>query len=182
MDKMDKSISRLSIKQSIALRRLTKTEVVVPIVELTILEKRICEVFDIFDTTKSDEIDVKDLGIIIRTLGCVVTEAELQEIQVQVEDVVTNRIPLKKFLEYMSKAIEEYKYKPAEAEDLLKAFQLLDPEHRGYIMREDFEKVMMEIGEPFSTEEINNMMAIACDPETKQINYEHYINLLLVEK
>lgn len=47
-------------------------------------------------------------------------------------------------------------------------------------MREDFEKVMMEIGEPFSTEEINNMMAIACDPETKQINYEHYINLLLV--
>lgn len=28
MDKMDKSISRLSIKQSIALRRLTKTEVV----------------------------------------------------------------------------------------------------------------------------------------------------------
>lgn len=80
-----------------------------PIVELTILEKRICEVFDIFDTTKSDEIDVKDLGIIIRTLGCVVTEAELQEIQVQVEDVVTNRIPLKKFLEYMSKAIEEYK-------------------------------------------------------------------------
>ncbi|KAG9434914.1 dynein regulatory complex protein 8 isoform X1 [Apis mellifera carnica] len=181
MDKMDKSISRLSIKQSIALRRLTKTEVVAPIVELTILEKRICEVFDIFDTTKSDEIDVKDLGIIIRTLGCVVTEAELQEIQVQVEDVVTNRIPLKKFLEYMSKAIEEYKYKPAEAEDLLKAFQLLDPEHRGYIMREDFEKVMMEIGEPFSTEEINNMMAIACDPETKQINYEHYINLLLVK-
>lgn len=81
----------------------------------------------------------------------------------------------------MSKAIEEYKYKPAEAEDLLKAFQLLDPEHRGYIMREDFEKVMMEIGEPFSTEEINNMMAIACDPETKQINYEHYINLLLVK-
>lgn len=80
-----------------------------PIVELTILEKRICEVFDIFDTTKSDEIDVKDLGIIIRTLGCVVTEAELQEIQVQVEDVVTNRIPLKKFLEYMSKAIGEYK-------------------------------------------------------------------------
>lgn len=47
-------------------------------------------------------------------------------------------------------------------------------------MREDLEKVMMEIGEPFSIEEINNMMAIACDPKTKQINYEHYINLLLV--
>lgn len=47
-------------------------------------------------------------------------------------------------------------------------------------MREDLEKAMMEIGEPFSKEEISNMMAIACDPQTRKINYEHYINLLLV--
>lgn len=72
------------------------------------------------------------------------------------------------------------RFKPAEPEDLLKAFQLLDPENRGYIMREDLEKAMMEIGEPFSKEEISNMMAIACDPQTRKINYEHYINLLLV--
>lgn len=73
-----------------------------------------------------------------------------------------------------------FRFKPAEPEDLLKAFQLLDPENRGYIMREDLEKAMMEIGEPFSKEEISNMMAIACDPQTRKINYEHYINLLLV--
>lgn len=47
-------------------------------------------------------------------------------------------------------------------------------------MREDLEKAMMEIGEPFSKEEVNNMMAMACDPETRRINYEHYIHLLLV--
>ena len=47
-------------------------------------------------------------------------------------------------------------------------------------MRDDLEKAMMEIGEPFSKEEIADMMAIACDPETKRINYEHYINLLIV--
>lgn len=72
------------------------------------------------------------------------------------------------------------RFKPAEPEDLLKAFQLLDPEKRGYIMCEDLEKVMMEIGEPFTKEEVNNMMAMACDPQTRRINYEHYINLLLV--
>lgn len=47
-------------------------------------------------------------------------------------------------------------------------------------MRDDLEKAMMEIGEPFSKDEIADMMAIACDPETKRINYEHYINLLIV--
>lgn len=84
---------------------------------------------------------------------------------------------------YNLKAINfefQFRFKPAEPEDLLKAFQLLDPENRGYIMREDLEKAMMEIGEPFSKEEISNMMAIACDPQTRKINYEHYINLLLV--
>lgn len=63
---------------------------------------------------------------------------------------------------------------------MLKAFQLLDPENQGFIMREDLEKAMMEIGEPFSKEEIADMMAIACDSETNRINYEHYINLLIV--
>lgn len=47
-------------------------------------------------------------------------------------------------------------------------------------MRDVLEKTMMEIGEPFSEEEMANMMAIACDPRTKRINYEHYINLLIV--
>lgn len=72
------------------------------------------------------------------------------------------------------------RFRPADPEDLLKAFKLLDIENRGYIMRKDLEKALMEVGEPFSKEEINEMMAIACDPETSRINYEHYINLLIV--
>ncbi|XP_076176395.1 dynein regulatory complex protein 8 isoform X1 [Ptiloglossa arizonensis] len=150
-------------------------------IEPTPLEKRLCEAFDVFDNAKKGEIDVRDLGTIIRALGCVITEAELQEIQVEVEDVQNNCVPLQRFLEYMCKAINERKFKPAEPEDLLKSFQLLDPENRGYIMRDVLEKTMMEIGEPFSEEEMANMMAIACDPRTKRINYEHYINLLIVE-
>ncbi|CAK9826386.1 Dynein regulatory complex protein 8 [Anthophora retusa] len=177
-----RSLSRASIRQSIASRRLTRIESIrMSIIETSLLEKRLCEIFDVFDTAKTGEVDVKDLGTIIRALGCVVTEAELQEIQVQVEDVVKNCVPLDKFLDYMNNAINERKFKPAEPEDLLKAFQLLDPENRGYIMHDDLEKAMMEVGEPLSQEEIDDMMLIACDPETKRINYEHYINLLLVK-
>lgn len=73
------------------------------------------------------------------------------------------------------------RFKPAEPEELLKAFQLLDPENRGYIMKDDLEKSIMEIGEPFTKEEVADMMAVACD-ETGKINYEHYINLLIVRK
>ncbi|XP_035738854.1 dynein regulatory complex protein 8-like isoform X2 [Vespa mandarinia] len=149
--------------------------------EPTLLEKRLCEAFDVFDNARNNEVDVRDLGTIIRALGCVVTEAELQEIQVQVEDVVNNCVPLNKYVEYMHKAISERKFKPAEPEDLLKAFQLLDPDNRGYIMKDDLEKALMEMGEPFTKDEVADMMAIACDPATKKIHYEYYINLLIVK-
>ncbi|XP_043674893.1 dynein regulatory complex protein 8-like isoform X3 [Vespula pensylvanica] len=149
--------------------------------EPTLLEKRLCEAFDIFDNARNNEVDVRDLGTIIRALGCVITEAELQEIQVQVEDVINNCVPLNKYIEYMYKAITERKFKPAEPEDLLKAFQLLDPENRGYIMKDDLEKTLMEIGEPFTKDEVAEMMAVACDPITKKVYYEYYINLLIVK-
>lgn len=44
------------------------------------------------------------------SIGCVITEAELQEIQVEVEDVENNCVPINRFVEYMSKAINERKY------------------------------------------------------------------------
>ncbi|XP_023246678.1 EF-hand calcium-binding domain-containing protein 2-like [Copidosoma floridanum] len=82
----------------------------------------------------------------------------------------------------MCKANSEQKYKPADPEDLLKAFQVLDPDNRGYVMRDDLEKSLTEMGEPFTKEEINEMMSVACDPQTSKIHYEHYINMLIVTK
>jgi hypothetical protein len=38
----------------------------------------------------------------------------------------------------------------------------------------------MEVGEPFTVQELNEMMSIACDPQTNKINYENYINTLIV--
>ncbi|KAK0170084.1 hypothetical protein PV328_010689 [Microctonus aethiopoides] len=135
--------------------------------EPTQLEKRISDAFDVFDNARSHEVDVRELGTIIRSLGCVITEAELQEIQVEVEDVENNCVTQDRF--------------PADPEDLLRSFKILDPANHGYIMRADMEKAMMEIGEPFTKEEIDEMMAVACDPETNKINYEHYINSLIIK-
>lgn len=104
--------------------------------EPTLLERRLYEAFDVFDNARSGEVDVRDLGTIIRALGyikhkiqiilylshsifysflchstgCVITEAELQEIQVEVEDVENNCVPINRFVEYMIKAINERKY------------------------------------------------------------------------
>lgn len=37
--------------------------------EPTLLEKRVLEAFDVFDNARSHEIDIRELGTIIRSLG-----------------------------------------------------------------------------------------------------------------
>lgn len=69
---------------------------------------------------------------------------------------------------------------PAHPEVLLNAFKLMDPENRGYVERDVLTKLMMEDGEPFDQEEIDEMMAIAVDPSTGHIPYEYYLNQLIV--
>lgn len=41
-------------------------------------------------------------------------------------------------------------------------------------------RAMMEEGEPFTQEEVDEMMAVAVDPESGNIPYEYYINQIMV--
>ncbi len=68
---------------------------------------------------------------------------------------------------------------PAPPEKLLEAFQVLDPEGKGYITKEYMTKLMMEEGEPFTQEELEEMMGVALDQGV--IGIEYYINQLMVE-
>lgn len=70
---------------------------------------------------------------------------------------------------------------PASPEKLLEAFHILDPENKGYVTKEYLSKVMMEEGEPFTQEELDEMMAVAVEGQTNMIPYEYYLNQLMVE-
>lgn len=69
---------------------------------------------------------------------------------------------------------------PAPPEKLLQAFHILDPEGKGYVTKDLMTKLMMEEGEPFTQEEIEEMMAVAVDGQTNTIPYEYYSNQLMV--
>ncbi|KAK7792565.1 hypothetical protein R5R35_008662 [Gryllus longicercus] len=147
------------------------------------LEKRIIEVFDAFDHAGEKTVDVREVGTLIRSLGCCPSELDLQEIIAEVEDKeASGSVTLEKFLQCMVRLVEENKLQPAEPEELLKAFQMLDPEKRGYITKEEMTKYMLEEGEPFTQEEVDEMMGVAVDSETGNIPYEYYINQLMVSK
>ncbi|KAK6623608.1 hypothetical protein RUM43_009460 [Polyplax serrata] len=144
------------------------------------LEKRITEAFEIFDHGGNKTVDVREVGTILRSLGCCPTEAEIQEILVKVEDHETSSVHLNKFLPVVTQIITERKLQPATPEQLLKAFHTIDKEGKGYIGKEYLSKLITEEGEPFTQDELDELLSTAVDSDTGNIHYEYYLNQIMV--
>nr|XP_018912017.1 PREDICTED: EF-hand calcium-binding domain-containing protein 2 [Bemisia tabaci] len=146
-------------------------------------EKKIIEAFEVFDHGGNKTVDVREVGTIIRSLGCCPSEAEVQEVILSVEDTeIAGSVHLSTFLPVVSNLLAEYKFQPASPEELLKAFETLDKEKRGYLETEYLKKLMMEEGEPFIQEEVDEMMAAAVDSESGMVQYEYYLNQIMVDE
>ncbi|KAJ2943084.1 hypothetical protein O0L34_g18774 [Tuta absoluta] len=145
------------------------------------LERKIMEAFEVFDHSAKQSVDVREIGTVLRSLGCCPTEEEVQQVITDTENKeATGTIPLSNFLPYMVDALIKHKFCPANAEQLLEAFRYFDTENRGYLPKEQFVKLMMEEGEPFMQDEVDEMLQTALDPVTDTITYEYYINQLMV--
>ncbi|CAH1107149.1 unnamed protein product [Psylliodes chrysocephalus] len=127
--------------------------------------------------------EVRDISTILRGLGLCPTEAEIQEIIVQVEHPrIPGSVHLRHFLPVAVQIIREHKFEPAGPERLLEAFRTLDVLGKGFLTREQITTYMTQDGEPFSQDEVDEMLELAIDPLSHTVPYEYYINKLLIEE
>lgn len=75
----------------------------------------------------------------------------------------------------------EHKMKPSPCEDLLAAFKILDPKNKGFIDKATFVKILTEVGEPMTDDELETFMKSAVNPLDGCIHYETYIKQLVHE-
>uniref|UniRef100_A0A8C8A6B9 EF-hand calcium binding domain 2 n=1 Tax=Otus sunia TaxID=257818 RepID=A0A8C8A6B9_9STRI len=126
---------------------------------------------------------IPEIGSIVRSLGCFPTEAELHELLAEVEEEEpTGYINLEKFLPVMTKVLLHRSYQPIPEDVLLHAFEALDENKCGYITKEELVKYLTEEGEPFTQEEMEDMLSTALDPETNTVHYRDYISMLVVDE
>lgn len=74
-----------------------------------------------------------------------------------------------------------HRYQPASPAKLLEAFKTLDIENKGFLTKEYISTLMTQDGEPFTQDELDEMLEIAIDPHTQTVPYEYYINQLMVK-
>ena len=72
------------------------------------------------------------------------------------------------------------RFHPASAEELLKAFQILDKDGFGCLPKHYLSEIMTERGENFTQEELKEMLSVAVNSEEGGIFYEIYLNHIMV--
>nr|XP_023472751.1 EF-hand calcium-binding domain-containing protein 2 isoform X5 [Equus caballus] len=120
--------------------------------------KKIKEAFEVFDHESNNTVDVE-------------------------EEEPTGYIRYEKFLPVMTQVLlERSRYRPIPEDILLRAFEVLDPAKRGFLSKEELIKYMTEEGEPFSQEEMEEMLSAAIDPESNSIHYKDYITMMVIDE
>jgi Ca2+-binding EF-hand superfamily protein len=116
-------------------------------------------------------------------LGLVPSEQEVSEVIAETEFEDSNgTVHLSKFLPYVHQLFIERKMEPVPIEKLLEAFQVLDPDGKGFVTKDFMSRIMSEEGEPFSQEELEEMFSCAVDGSSNLIPYEYYLNQLMVDQ
>ncbi|XP_004626982.1 EF-hand calcium-binding domain-containing protein 2 [Octodon degus] len=151
-------------------------------VKVAEFHKRIKEAFEVFDHESNNTVDVREIGTIVRSLGCCPSEGELHDLLAEVEEEEpTGYIRYEKFLPVMTKVLLEERYRPIPDDVLLQAFETLDSAKRGFLTKDELVKYMTEEGEPFSQEEMEEMLSAAVDPESNLIHYKDYVTTMVVD-
>lgn len=147
------------------------------------INKKIEEAFDIFDHEGSKTVDVREVGTIIRSLGCYPSEAELHDMLQEVEEEEpTGFVRFQKLQPMMARVLLERRYQPATEEQLVKAFEVLDQDKKSQLTAEELKKLLTEEGEPFSADELEELLTAAVDPDKGVVLYRDFVTLMLPEE
>uniref|UniRef100_A0A8C1ZA60 EF-hand calcium binding domain 2 n=1 Tax=Cyprinus carpio TaxID=7962 RepID=A0A8C1ZA60_CYPCA len=146
---------------------------------ITETQKRISNAFDVFDHESNKTVDVREIGTIIRSLGCFPSEADLHDIIAELEEEEpTGFVRYEKFLPTMTKILLERKFRPITEDLLLQAFEVVDQQKKGHLEPEELTKYLTQEGEPFTQEEMDEMLSAAVDPDKNVILYKDFVSMM----
>eukprot|EP00285_Hemiselmis_virescens_P019709 CAMPEP_0173378738 /NCGR_PEP_ID=MMETSP1356-20130122/1874_1 /TAXON_ID=77927 ORGANISM="Hemiselmis virescens, Strain PCC157" /NCGR_SAMPLE_ID=MMETSP1356 /ASSEMBLY_ACC=CAM_ASM_000847 /LENGTH=166 /DNA_ID=CAMNT_0014331913 /DNA_START=232 /DNA_END=732 /DNA_ORIENTATION=+ len=148
------------------------------------LKTKIKAAFNVFDKDEKQESDVREIGTILRSLNIFPTEKQLQRwIHDIEEEEPTGFIKYEKFepLAVRLMTEEALSHKRHAEDEIVKAFQVLDEDKKGYLEADELQRLMTTYGEKFSGEEVKEMLTAAVDVELGRVFYEDYAELLAAD-
>merc|ERR1711937_62184 len=134
-------------------------------------KQEIKEAFDLFDVDGSGNIDLKELTIAMKALGCEPKPGEIEKMIAEVDDDGGGEIGFDEFLKMMTHKILNKDPK----EDMLKAFRLIEPESTGFVTFKNLKRVARETNQTLTDDELQQMLDDADRDGDGQLNEDEFL-------
>mmetsp|Transcript_15849 Transcript_15849/g.25198 ORF Transcript_15849/g.25198 Transcript_15849/m.25198 type:complete len:142 (-) Transcript_15849:30-455(-) len=127
-------------------------------------EKEAKECFDLFDRDHDGKITKSDLGPALRSLGQVLTQAEVEALQ-------QNKTELIDWVQFLEMAKKNPRKASEQEAALLKAFKVFDTSETGKIEVSELEHIVTTLGEKLSKHEFQDILKAAGLPASGSVAY-----------
>merc|ERR1711865_980046 len=137
-------------------------------------KQEIKEAFDLFDTDGSGNIDIKELTVAMKALGCEPKPGEIEKMISDVDDDGGGEIGFDEFLKMMTHKILNKDPK----DDMLKAFKLFDDDQTGSVSFKNLKRVAKETGQTLTDDELQEMFDDADRDGDGVLNEEEFLAMM----
>ena len=128
------------------------------------------ECFDYFDRNRDGKLEATELGVVLRSLGALVSEQEIKELSNGL------KFPLdwESFLPLAVKKMRQGS--DALDSEILKAFQVFDVRGRGKVAVNDLRRFLTTLGEALSDEDLNEALKFSGIPHDQpELSYADFL-------
>ncbi|XP_064647923.1 calmodulin-like isoform X2 [Lineus longissimus] len=133
--------------------------------------KEFKEAFDLFDADGNGNIDVDELGAIMKSLGKALSRKDLENMIDEVDEDKNGTIEFDEFLNLMAKNQQPEM-------SMKEAFDMFDKDGDGSISGVELQNAMQIMGMPMTKEEVELMVKEADMDGDGEINYEEFVTMM----
>ncbi|KAJ3183397.1 Centrin-4 [Geranomyces variabilis] len=144
-------------------------------VELSSEQKEaIKDVFNLFDTDGSGDVDVTELQILMRALGLDPQPGEAEQLAATFDKDGDPTLNFDEFLQLMSAKMGEQDSR----ESMLKSFKVFDTEGRGKIGLKELRRVAQDLGDDPTDQELLEMLRECDHDKDGEINFDDWVRVM----
>lgn len=133
------------------------------------------EIFRKFDTNSKGSFGVTELSQVMQFYGLNYNEQEVLEMILIIDTTGNGKVSFEEFLDVFLRTMKDAN--EAE-EELREAFRVFDKEGNGFLLITELSKVLTELGDKLSHEEVDEMLRELELKNDRYINYEEFITIL----
>ena len=130
------------------------------------------EIFDSYDVNGNGVIDKKEMEAVLERLGQPATSKQIQKVFDELGST-NQQITFDEFIEFIKKY--HLSKNKNSTDEIIGAFQVFDKNHNGVLSISEFKHILMDLGQKFTEEEVNEIFDESDLNKDGNLDYREFV-------